>query len=177
MISFKEFLIEENKKPSNKVDFHIAGHFGSGKSSALKKANLGNRVFIIDLDELDEELEKIYGSKPSTASGLKSWHKKFKTLYLKKLNQGKKSSKPIVVVGHHWENGERFALVNAKEKVYIDIPKEKLFKQRKERDKKNPNLTDDYLEREYDQIQKELENENYQKLSFDEIVNKLRELK
>ena len=176
MKSFKKFLFEQNEVSDDVVDLHLGGHFGSGKSTALKKANLGDNVFLIDLDDIDEELQKIHGDKPSTEEGMKDWHEKFKDLYSKKVKQGKSLSKPIVVVGHHWENGRKFAPVNARERIYIDIPKQKLFKQRIERDSQNSNLTPEYLEREYEQTQRELNDENYQKLQFDDVVKKLRDL-
>lgn len=176
MKSFKQYLIEEKESEDDSVDLHLAGHFGSGKSTALKKANIAGQVSVIDLDDLDQELSTQYGKKPSDEESLKKWHENYDTLYRDTVRRKKKIGKPIVVVGHHWENGSRFAPVNARKKIYIDISKEKLFSQRKDRDKGNPYLTDEYLNREYAQVQGELDKENYEKLPFGEVVKNLSNL-
>jgi len=174
MKKFKEFLAESSKQDLS-VDFHLAGHFASGKSTAVEKAQTSNNFSLIDLDEIFSELVKKYGKPKSTSTP--EWESKFKRLYTEKVLKAKKKNKPIVVVGHHWEGSHRIVDVDAKEKVYIDISKNKVFQQRKERDHKDKKLTDAYLEREYKSVQNNLDKENYIKLPFNDIVKRLKELK
>jgi len=174
MKNFKEFL-KESKDQNLSVDFHLAGHFGSGKSTAVEKAQTSNNFSLIDLDEITSELTRKHGEPESTTTP--EWASKFKKLYTEKVSKAKKKNKPIVVVGHHWEGSHSIVSVDAKEKVYIDIPKEKLFKQRKERDHGDKKLTDAYLEREYQSVQKNLDKEHFIKLPFNEVVERLKDLK
>lgn len=158
------------------VDFHLAGHFGSGKNTAIEKARLGNNVHLIDLDDIFDEMVKKHGDKPTSEEGIEDWDNEFNKSYFKMVSEGKQSGKPIVVVGHHWEGLHQFAPVIAKKRVYIDIPKKQVFKQRRERDFKEETLTDSYLEMEYEEVQNDLDRENYTKLPFAEVVNQLKVL-
>lgn len=179
MKSFREYLREEvsEQNKDRSVDFHLAGHFGSGKSTAIEKAKLGNRVHLIDLDDIFFKMVKKNGEKPTSKEGIQNWDNEFKDNYFKMVDEGKQNKKPIVVVGHHWEGTRQLAPVNAKRRVYIDIPKEKVFKQRKERDFEDKKLTDSYLEKEYKLVQSDLDREDYTKLPFSELVDQLKGLK
>ena len=170
MKSFMQFLSES---PDLSVDLHLAGHFGSGKTTALERSGIGKHTTIIDLDDIDQEMMGIHGQKPSESEPLKVWHKKFGEAYTRKVLQAKQAGKPIVVVGHHYEDGRRVAPIEARQKIYINIPKDKLFAQRKARDA-DPGLTDEYLEAEHASVQSELDNENYVGMSFGDAVNALR---
>ena len=174
MKNFKEFLAEATNQDLL-VDFHLAGHFASGKSTAVEKAQTSNNFSLIDLDEIFFELVKKHGEPKSTSTP--EWESKFKKLYTEKVLKTKKKNKPIVVVGHHWEGSHRIVDVDAKEKVYIDVSKKKVFQQRKERDYEDKKLTDEYLEKEYQSVQNNLDKENYIKLPFNEVVKRLKELK
>ena len=175
MKTFRQYLVESTNSPDLSVDFHLAGHFGSGKSTAIEKSGISKRATIIDLDTIDEELQKKYGSKPTDDKNLKFWHEKFKNLYIQKVVEAKKLNKPIGVVGHHYEGDLKFAPIDAKQKFYIDLPKEQIFDQRRKRDSSDKNLTDEYLNTEYEMVQDQLDRENYEPMSFEEIVKQLKQ--
>ncbi len=136
----KEPAMDKSASLQGSVFMHIGGPSGSGKTSLLEKiASLYPEVICKDLDEFDEEAEKILGLKSGWKSSEKLWDNFGEDLYLVKQNLldnfiSSHSGRKIILAGIESE-GEYSLIFHPQHRILLNTSAAESLSRRIRRDK------------------------------------------